>query len=99
LLAFIRAFVYNPELLILDEATSSVDSESEMLIKTATEKLTKGRTSIVIAHSLSTIRQANRIVVMEKGVIIEQGSHDELIALNAHYKNLYDRQYFNQQEP
>lgn len=99
LLAFIRAFVYNPELLILDEATSSVDSESEMLIKTATEKLTKGRTSIVIAHRLSTIRQANRIVVMEKGVIIEQGSHDELIALNAHYKNLYDRQYFNQQEP
>jgi ATP-binding cassette subfamily B multidrug efflux pump len=99
LLAFIRAFVYNPELLILDEATSSVDSESEMLIKTATEKLTKGRTSIVIAHRLSTIRQANRIVVMEKGEIIEQGTHDELIAQNAHYKNLYDRQYFNQQEP
>jgi ABC-type multidrug transport system fused ATPase/permease subunit len=99
LLAFIRAFVYNPELLILDEATSSVDSESEMLIKTATEKLTKGRTSIVIAHRLSTIRQASRIVVMEKGEIIEQGTHEELIAQNAHYKNLYDRQYFNQQEP
>ncbi|MEN9744061.1 MAG: hypothetical protein RLZZ65_1866 [Bacteroidota bacterium] len=98
LLAFIRAYVYNPELLILDEATSSVDSESELLIKNATEKLTKGRTSIVIAHRLSTIRQANRIVVMEKGEIIEQGSHDELIRVDGHYKNLYDRQYFNQQE-
>ena len=98
LLAFIRAYVYQPSLLILDEATSSVDSESELLIQGATEKLTAGRTSIVIAHRLSTIRQANRIIVMEKGRIIEQGTHDELLALEGHYKNLSDRQYFNQEE-
>lgn len=98
LLAFIRAFVYQPSLLILDEATSSVDSESEFLIQRATEKLTAGRTSIVIAHRLSTIRQADRIIVMEKGQIIEQGTHEELLALGGHYKNLSDRQYFNQAE-
>lgn len=97
LLSFIRAYVYQPTLLILDEATSSVDSESEFLIQRATERLTKGRTSIVIAHRLSTIRGADRIIVMEKGRIIEQGTHDELLALNGHYKNLSDRQYFNQE--
>ena len=97
LLSFIRAYVYQPSLLILDEATSSVDSESELMIQRATEKLTAGRTSIVIAHRLSTIRQAHRIIVMEKGRIIEQGTHDELLALGGHYKNLSDRQYFNQE--
>jgi ATP-binding cassette subfamily B protein len=97
LLAFIRAYVYQPSLLILDEATSSVDSESEFLIQRATEKLTAGRTSIVIAHRLSTIRKADRIIVMEKGRIIEQGTHEELLELGGHYKNLSDRQYFNQE--
>lgn len=97
LLSFIRAYVYQPDLLILDEATSSVDTESEFLIQQATEKLTKGRTSIVIAHRLSTIRSADRIIVMERGQIIEQGNHEELLAMNGHYKNLFDRQYFNQE--
>ena len=96
-MAFIRAYVYQPALLILDEATSSVDTESELLIQRATEKLTEGRTSIVIAHRLSTIRKADRIIVMEKGTIIEQGTHEELLALGGHYKNLSDRQYFNQE--
>jgi ATP-binding cassette, subfamily B, multidrug efflux pump len=73
--------VYNPTVLILDEATSSVDNESEVLIQKATEKLTQGRTSIVIAHRLSTIHSANKIIVLDKGEIIEQGSHSgELIA-------------------
>jgi ATP-binding cassette subfamily B protein len=97
LLAFIRAYVYQPSLLILDEATSSVDSESEFMIQRATDKLTAGRTSIVIAHRLSTIRKADRIIVMEKGRIIEQGTHEELLELGGHYKNLSDRQYFNQE--
>jgi ABC-type multidrug transport system fused ATPase/permease subunit len=97
LLAFIRAYVYQPSLLILDEATSSVDSESEFMIQRATDKLTAGRTSIVIAHRLSTIRKAHRIIVMEKGRIIEQGTHEELLELGGHYKNLSDRQYFNQE--
>ncbi len=97
LLAFIRAYVYRPSLLILDEATSSVDSESEFMIQRATDKLTAGRTSIVIAHRLSTIRKADRIIVMEKGQIIEQGTHEELLELGGHYKNLSDRQYFNQE--
>ncbi|MEY4805220.1 MAG: hypothetical protein RL331_1744 [Bacteroidota bacterium] len=97
LLAFIRAYVYQPSLLILDEATSSVDSESEFMIQRATDKLTAGRTSIVIAHRLSTIRKADRIIVMEKGRIIEQGTHEELLQLGGHYKNLSNRQYFNQE--
>lgn len=93
LLAFIRAYVYNPQILILDEATSSVDSESELFIQKATEKLTDGRTSIVIAHRLSTIQKADKIVVLEKGKIIEVGSHRELLEIDGHYKRLFDIQF------
>lgn len=93
LIAFIRAYVYNPHILILDEATSSVDNESEELIQKATEKLTEGRTSIVIAHRLSTIQKADKIVVLDKGRIMEQGTHAELLAKNGYYKNLYEMQF------
>lgn len=89
LLSFARALLYNPSILILDEATSSVDSESEQLIQHAIDTLIKGRTSIVIAHRLSTIRKANEIIVMDHGVIIERGSHDSLIAQEGAYHNLY----------
>ena len=99
LIAFIRAYIYAPQILILDEATSSVDSESEQLIQRATEQITKGRTSIVIAHRLSTIQKADRIVVMEKGELVEIGSHQELLQLeNGYYRRLYDMQFFNQNE-
>ncbi|MEY3585763.1 MAG: hypothetical protein RLZZ243_827 [Bacteroidota bacterium] len=99
LIAFIRAYIYSPQILILDEATSNVDSESEQLIQRATEKITSGRTSIVIAHRLSTIQKADRIVVMEKGELVEIGNHKELLQIeNGYYKRLYDRQFFNQNE-
>ncbi|MFT6984134.1 MAG: ATP-binding cassette subfamily B protein [Crocinitomicaceae bacterium] len=93
LLSFIRAYVYNPHVLILDEATSSVDSESELMIQNATDRLTKGRTSIVIAHRLSTIQNADKIIVLEKGEIKEQGSHLELLKQKGYYRNLHDMQF------
>lgn len=94
LIAFIRALVYDPDILILDEATSSVDRESEILIQQATEKLVSGRTSLVIAHRLSTIQKADKILVMENGEIKEMGSHESLIAdEEGHYKKLYELQF------
>ncbi|MGV6829869.1 MAG: ABC transporter ATP-binding protein [Flavobacteriales bacterium] len=94
LIAFLRAYVTNPSILILDEATSSIDSYSEELIQNATQKITKGRTSIVIAHRLATIKNANRIMVMEAGHIVEMGTHNELLKkTNGFYKNLYEIQF------
>ncbi|MDA0882791.1 MAG: ABC transporter ATP-binding protein [Bacteroidetes bacterium] len=93
LLAFMRAYLYEPKILVLDEATSSVDTESEELIQEATIKLTKGRTSIVIAHRLSTIQNADRIIVMDKGRILESGKHQELLQNDGAYKRLYELQF------
>lgn len=93
LIAFVRAYVYNPKILVLDEATSSIDTESELIIQKALEKLTKGRTSIVIAHRLSTVQNADKILVLEKGEVIEEGSHSELLEKDGHYKNLFELQF------
>lgn len=98
LLAFIRAYVYNPHILILDEATSSVDNESEALIQTATEKLTAGRTSIVIAHRLSTIQNADKIVVLDHGKIMETGNHSSLLETDGYYRKLYEIQFAEKKE-
>jgi ATP-binding cassette subfamily B multidrug efflux pump len=89
LISFARALLYNPSILILDEATASVDTESEIMIQHAIEKLVSGRTAIVIAHRLSTIRKANEIIVLDKGVIIEKGDHDELLQLKGIYHKMY----------
>ena len=96
LLAFLRAYVSNPRILILDEATSSIDSYSEEMIQIATEKITKGRTSIVIAHRLATVKKADKIIVMDAGKIVEMGTHKELLAKeNGYYKNLYEVQFLD----
>lgn len=94
LISFIRALVYNPAILVLDEATSSVDTETEMLIQTAINKLMQGRTAIVIAHRLSTIQNANKIIVLDHGEIKEMGTHQELLRIeNGYYRKLYDLQF------
>lgn len=95
LLSFIRALVYNPKILVLDEATSSVDTETEMLIQAAIKKLMNGRTSIVIAHRLSTIQNVNKILVLHHGQIVEEGTHQQLLNLNGYYRNLYNLQFAN----
>jgi len=94
LIAFLRAYMSNPSILILDEATSSIDTYSEELIQKATKTITKNRTSIIIAHRLATIVNADKIVVMDKGIIVEEGTHIELISQESgYYKNLYDSQF------
>jgi subfamily B ATP-binding cassette protein MsbA len=92
-IAIARAILADPKLLILDEATSSLDSESEALIQDGLRSLRRGRTTFVIAHRLSTIRSADQILVLEEGEIVERGTHDELLAANGRYKQLYDKQY------
>ena len=93
LLTIARAFLADPEMLILDEATSSVDTRTEVLIQKAMDRLMQGRTSFVIAHRLSTIRNADLILCMNNGDIVEQGSHEELIANNGFYAHLYNSQF------
>ncbi|MEJ5090343.1 ATP-binding cassette domain-containing protein [Sphingobacterium faecium] len=93
LISFIRALVHDPRILVLDEATSSVDTETEELIQHAIDNLMVGRTAIVIAHRLSTIQRANKIIVLEKGEIMEVGTHHELLNIDGYYKKLYDLQF------
>ncbi|TAL59940.1 MAG: ABC transporter ATP-binding protein [Bacteroidetes bacterium] len=99
LISFIRAYLYNPAILIMDEATSSIDTESEILIQRATEMLTKKRTSIIIAHRLATVQRADKIIVLDNGEILESGTHRELLALNKHYRKLYELQFVRPNEP
>ncbi|MEX0315293.1 MAG: ABC transporter ATP-binding protein [Allomuricauda sp.] len=93
LIAFLRAYVSNPSILILDEATSSVDTYSEQLIQQATDKITEGRTSIIIAHRLATIKKADKIIVMDAGKIVEMGTHHELLKKGGYYNDLYEAQF------
>jgi ATP-binding cassette subfamily B protein len=98
LLAFVRALLYEPDVMVLDEATSSVDTETEALIQQAVERLTEGRTTLAIAHRLSTIQDADKILVMHKGELRERGTHQELLALDGLYRKLYDLQYADQSQ-
>ncbi|MGB5237038.1 MAG: ABC transporter ATP-binding protein [Flavobacteriaceae bacterium] len=93
LMAFLRAYVSNPSILVLDEATSSVDTYSEQLIQRATDKITEGRTSIIIAHRLATVKKADKILVMDAGLIVETGTHKELLKNEGYYSKLYEAQF------
>jgi subfamily B ATP-binding cassette protein MsbA len=98
LISFLRAYVTNPKILILDEATASIDSHSEQMLQKATQKITHGRTSIVIAHRLATIKKSDMIIVLEAGEIVETGTHKELLSIkNGWYRNLYDAQFLSDQ--
>jgi subfamily B ATP-binding cassette protein MsbA len=92
-IAIARALLADPKILILDEATSSLDSESEAMIQEGLKTLRRGRTTFVIAHRLSTIRSADQILVLENGEIVERGAHEDLLAINGRYRQLYDKQY------
>jgi subfamily B ATP-binding cassette protein MsbA len=92
-IAIARVFLKNPAVVVLDEATSSLDSESEQLVEAALSELLQHRTTIIIAHRLSTVRRADRVIVMDQGRIVEQGAHDHLMALGGLYSSLYNRQF------
>ena len=93
LLTITRIMVVDPPMLILDEATSNIDTRLELHIQKAFQKIMKGRTSFIIAHRLSTIKEADKILVVDKGNIVEQGTHEELIKLNGYYENMYNSQF------
>lgn len=99
LLSFLRAYVSDPSVLVLDEATSSIDTQSEALIQKAIEKITEGRTSVVIAHRLATIKAADKILVMDQGKVVEEGKHQDLLELNGYYARLYQMQFKSEEEP
>ena len=99
LIAFLRAYVSNPSILVLDEATSSVDGETEELVQVATDRLTEGKTAIIIAHRLVTVQKADRIIVMDNGKIVEIGSHENLLQIEGgFYQNLHNVQLLQKQE-
>ena len=97
LIAFMRAYVASPSILILDEATSSIDSESENMIQEATKRITEGRTSLIVAHRLSTIKNADKIFVIENGCVVEEGTHHELVDLGGVYTDLTTARSFDNQ--
>ena len=98
LIAFLRAYMRNPGILVLDEATSSVDTYTEQLIQKATEKVTEGRTSIIIAHRLATVKKVDKILVMDAGHIVETGTHKELLKKKGYYSKLYEAQFMAEEE-